>query len=78
MNTSLSSTSSGAAMPGLARLAGLIATLAPHDGSFATCIPGVHALRASNDSLELVHGLHRPALCIVAQGAKTVMLGDES
>jgi AraC-like DNA-binding protein len=78
MNTSLSSTSSGAAMPGLARLAGLIATHAPHDGSFATCIPGVHALRASNDSLELVHGLHRPALCIVAQGAKTVMLGDES
>ena len=64
--------------PGLARLAGLLAASAPQDGTFATCIPGLHAVRASNDSAELVHGLHRPALCIVAQGAKTVMLGDES
>ena len=63
---------------GLTRLAGLLAASAPQDGTFATCIPGVHAVRASNDSAELVHGLHRPALCIVAQGAKTVMLGDES
>ena len=52
----------GVPAPGLARLAGLLAAHAPHDGSFATCIPGVHAVRASNDSLELVHGLHRPAL----------------
>ena len=67
-----------AAAAPLARLAGLLAANAPHDGSFATCIPGVHAVRASSASAELVHGLHRPALCIVAQGAKTVMLGDES
>ena len=64
--------------PALARLAGLLAAHAPHDGSFATCIPGVHAVRAASASTELVHGLHRPALCIVAQGAKTVMLGSES
>ncbi|KQQ87301.1 AraC family transcriptional regulator [Massilia sp. Leaf139] len=62
----------------LARLAGHLAALAPYDGSFATCIPGVHAVRAASSSTELVHGLHRPALCIVAQGAKTVMLGGES
>lgn len=62
----------------LARLAGLLAAQAPYDGTFATCIPGVHAVRAANASTELVHGLHRPALCIVAQGAKTVMLGGES
>lgn len=67
-----------AAAAPLARLAGLLAANAPHDGSFATCIPGVHAVRASSASVELVHGLHRPALCIVAQGAKTVMLDDES
>lgn len=66
------------AMPALARLARLLLAHAPQDGSFATCIPGVHAIRASHTSAELVHGLHRPALCIVAQGAKTVMLGDES
>jgi len=64
--------------PNLVRLAALLAASAPQDGSFATCIPGLHAVRASNDSAELVHGLHRPALCIVAQGAKTVMLGGES
>lgn len=65
-------------LAGLARLAALLAANAPHDGSFATCIPGLHAVRASTPSEELVHGLHRPALCIVAQGAKTVMLGDEA
>lgn len=64
--------------PALARLAGLLAAQAPQDGAFATCIPGVHAVRAASASTELVHGLHRPALCIVAQGAKTVMLGSES
>jgi len=67
-----------AATPALARLAGLLTSHAPQDGSFATCIPGVHAIRASTTSAELVHGLHCAALCIVAQGAKTVMLGDES
>jgi len=72
------STPSSASVPGLARLAALLAANAPCDGSFATCIPGLHAVRASTPSEELVHGLHRPALCIVAQGAKTVMLGDEA
>lgn len=62
----------------LARLATLLAANAPYDGSFETCIPGVHAIRTSTASTELVHGMHRPALCIVAQGAKTVMLGGES
>ena len=77
MNVSAQSAALGAASP-LARLAALLAAHAPGDGSFATCIPGVHAVRACTASAELVHGLHRPALCIVAQGAKTVMLGDES
>ena len=69
---------SQAAPPALARLAGQLLAHAPQDGSFETCIQGVHAIRASNTSAELVHGLHCAALCIVAQGAKTVMLGDES
>ncbi len=76
--TMTASTPSSASVPGLARLAALLAANAPCDGSFATCIPGLHAVRASTPSEELVHGLHRPALCIVAQGAKTVMLGDEA
>lgn len=76
--TMTASMPSPAATPGLARLAALLAANAPHDGSFATCVPGLHAVRASRPSEELVHGLHRPALCIVAQGAKTVMLGEET
>lgn len=61
----------------IARLARLLSVHAPHDGSFELCVPGVHALRASRPNTELVHGLHRPALCIIAQGAKTVLLGED-
>jgi AraC-like DNA-binding protein len=64
--------------PDVTRLARLLSTHTPHDGSFELGIPGVHAIRASRPSAELVHGLHRPALCIIAQGAKTVMLGAEA
>lgn len=63
---------------GLRRLAALLQAAAPRDGSFSLGLGGAHAVRTSTISRELVHGMHRPALCIVAQGAKTVMLGDES
>lgn len=63
---------------GMQRLAALLQAAAPHDGSFALGVGGAHAVRTSAISTELVHGLHRPALCIVAQGAKTVMLGDQA
>lgn len=62
----------------LAKLAGLILVHAPYDGSFNLRIPGVQVLRASHTHKELVHGLHRAALCIVAQGAKRVLLGQET
>lgn len=61
--------------PELARLAGLISACAPHDGSFAQRIPGIWAIRYSRKSAEVVHAIQRPALCIVAQGGKSVMLG---
>ncbi|AFM24666.1 AraC family transcriptional regulator [Desulfomonile tiedjei] len=67
----------GATEPDVVRLARLIATYAPHDGSFELRIPGVHAIRRSRTNTELVHGMAEPALCIVAQGAKSVMLGNE-
>jgi AraC-like DNA-binding protein len=84
MNSTLDATlnathdSSAATHAGLRRLAALLRTHAPHDGSFALGVGGVHAVRTSNASTELVHGMHRPALCIVAQGTKTVMLGEET
>jgi AraC-like DNA-binding protein len=70
-------TAAGAGKPDVARLAALIAAYAPHDGRFELCIPGVHAIRHSRTNTELVHGMVQPALCIVAQGAKSVMLGQE-
>jgi hypothetical protein len=67
----------GAGEPDVVRLAGLIATYAPHDGCFELAIPGVYAIRRSQTNKELAHAMQRPALCIVAQGAKSVMLGEE-
>lgn len=63
--------------PNVARLATLIKAYAPHDGSFELRIPGVHAIRRSRASMELVHGMQQPALCLVAQGAKRLMVGRE-
>ena len=67
----------GSNEPDLVRLAGLIRTYTPHDGSFELRVPGVHVSRASRMNTELVHAVQKPALCIVAQGAKSVMLGQE-
>jgi AraC-like DNA-binding protein len=63
--------------PDTAKLARLLAAYAPHDGSFELRIPGAHASRFSRVNRECVHALSVPSLCIVAQGAKTVIVGDE-
>ena len=67
----------GPSEPDAAKLARLIAAYAPHDGSFELRIPGVHASRFSRVNKECVHALRLPSLCIVAQGAKTVIVGQE-
>src|SRR5262252_6559564 len=59
------------------RLARLIAAYAPHDGSFDMRIPGLMVSRISRVNKECVHALRVSSLCIVAQGAKTVIVGDE-
>jgi AraC-like DNA-binding protein len=61
----------------LRRLAGLVGTYAPSDGRFELHLPGLYATRSSRPDTELVHAVARPVLCIVAQGAKSVMLGRE-
>ncbi|MFZ0290278.1 MAG: AraC family transcriptional regulator [Candidatus Sulfotelmatobacter sp.] len=63
--------------PDTAQLTRLIAAYAPHDGSFELRIPGLHANRFSRPNKECVHALRLPSLCIAAQGAKTVIVGDE-
>ena len=63
--------------PDTARLAGLIAAYAPHDGSFEMRVPGMMVSRFSRINKECVHALRISSLCIVAQGGKTVVVGDE-
>jgi len=67
----------GPSEPDLRRLASLISDHAPNDGRFELRIPGLYAFRYSRTNTELMHAVSRPALCIVAQGAKSVMLGQE-
>jgi AraC-like DNA-binding protein len=61
----------------LRRLSALIARHAAHDGVFPLRLPGTYALRLGRMTSEPVHATQGPALCIVAQGAKVVMLGRE-
>ncbi len=57
-------------------LAALIAQNSSADGVHATVIAQLFLIRASQPTAPL-HVLHEPALCIVAQGKKEVMLADE-
>jgi hypothetical protein len=66
-----------ASEPELVRLADLLRTHAPYDGRFDLRIPGVHALRMSRTDERFVHTIYHPMLCIVAQGAKRLLLGQE-
>lgn len=63
--------------PGVTKLARSICAYAPHDGSFELRIPGLHASRFSRINTECVHALRLPSLCLVAQGAKTVIVGQK-
>lgn len=61
----------------LAELGGLLARATRSDGVHATALDGVCAIRFSAPGQELEHALHHPALCVIAQGAKRVMLRGE-
>jgi AraC-like DNA-binding protein len=67
----------GPSEPHTAPLASCIAAYAPHDGSFEMRVPGLQVSRFSRINGECVHALRLPSLCIIAQGAKTVIVGQE-
>jgi AraC-like DNA-binding protein len=62
----------------IATLAKLIAALAPYDGTIELRVPGVRAARVSQTNQEPIHYVQRSTLCIVAQGAKIVMIGGDT
>ncbi|MFX3647499.1 MAG: AraC family transcriptional regulator N-terminal domain-containing protein [Paenibacillus sp.] len=59
------------------KLADLIKRFTPTDGIHSTAIPSLALIRASKIS-QPIYYVHQPALCIVAQGSKLVILGQES
>ncbi|MEJ2007631.1 MAG: AraC family transcriptional regulator [Acidobacteriota bacterium] len=63
--------------PDMEELAHLIRAYAPHDGTFDLRVPGLYASRFSRINRECAHILRLPALCIIAQGAKTVIVGHQ-
>jgi len=66
-----------AAQPQLTELVELLGACAPSDGIHPTNLPGVCAIRISRPGEELAQTLHHPAVCLIAQGAKRVMLREE-
>jgi AraC-like DNA-binding protein len=61
----------------LRRLAAQLARYAPHDDVFPLRLPGTYAVRRSRLTTEPTYSTTSPALCVVAQGAKVVMLGRD-
>ncbi|GAA0137463.1 AraC family transcriptional regulator CmrA [Paenibacillus sp. YSY-4.3] len=57
-------------------LAKIIERYAQNDGVYATDIPSLVFIRDSNMSVPR-HGVYKPSFCIVVQGAKEVLLGQE-
>lgn len=61
----------------LTKLAGLLNQYAPYDGKFDLPFEGLHVIRATRTNPEATHLVSKPGMCIVAQGAKRVALGQE-
>src|SRR5690242_8006800 len=63
-------------LTGQAELARLIALALPHDGAIEPQ-HGVHFHRNSVSG-QRVHAVCEPAFCVMAQGSKLILLGEES
>jgi AraC-like DNA-binding protein len=62
----------------VAVLAKLIGALAPYDGTVELRLPGVRVARVSYTNPEPIHYVQRSTLCVVAHGAKIVMIGGNT
>ena len=63
----------------LAELTGLLTRFTvAGDGAHATAVSGLGLHRASAPYGHRIHGVTNPCVCVIAQGTKRVMLGDET
>ncbi len=62
----------------LKALARMIEKFTPHDGRFELPGVGAHVLRDTKTTPEVSRVMSMPGICIVAQGAKRVTLGDQT
>lgn len=60
------------------RLAKLVAAHTPGEGRFELRCKGVYAVRWSHITHEPLYSTKGPALCVIAQGKKVMMLGRET
>ncbi|MFB9753942.1 AraC family transcriptional regulator N-terminal domain-containing protein [Paenibacillus hodogayensis] len=60
-----------------ARLASLIHAQVPYDGTYRQCIPGLSVSRYSQVNENDVKSFDSPSMLIIAQGAKTLTVGQE-
>ncbi|WP_431264925.1 AraC family transcriptional regulator N-terminal domain-containing protein [Roseateles chitinivorans] len=60
-----------------AALAALLARHAPRDGTWQTAFPRLFAIRFEAPGGDFAHAVQPAALCLIAQGAKEVVLGEE-
>jgi AraC-like DNA-binding protein len=60
------------------KLGRLIAAYAPHDGSFAMSVSGLFVNRVSRVESTCIRALRLPSLVITAQGAKRMVVGQDS
>jgi len=58
------------------QLSEILLKKAPDEGIYTTSIPGVEVFRKNSPS-HCVSAVYDPALCLIAQGSKTVKLGDK-
>lgn len=63
-------------MSNLKELAKTIARYAEKDGVHETAVPRLSIVRISKPS-EPMHGVHKAAICLVAQGRKQLIVGEE-
>ncbi|WP_231993139.1 AraC family transcriptional regulator [Mitsuaria sp. 7] len=64
-------------MPDTDTLSAMLSRHAPREGVWPTALPRLWIIRLDAPGGELAHAVQPASLCVIAQGAKEVLLGDE-